>query len=285
MIHKGFFAAILSVGMVALFIAIVTTSSQVGAWFGISCSLGAKEGRIIIVFKDMGTGYLVSSGSEDQARLGPVSATIPPGIYDVTLASYDNHSDKPDQIQPDERWHIILENSEGGVVATTNSIPDLPDTQDYRTAIVNQHFAINQLVAKVHAFHTAFFNSNPNSIIPVCAAFDRVADRPSVITLPATDIGRHKALVHGYVDPQRSTDTTRWFEWGATPSLGHTTIMEQNGPSASAFSELLEGLTPSTTYYFRAAAQNSVGTVRGAILSFKTKAPKPSPSPSPSLSP
>lgn len=78
------------------------------------------------------------------------------------------------------------------------------------------------------------------------------------------------AALNGYVDPNGSGDTTHWFEWGTNSSLGQTTPFVSQGSTASSFSATITGLYPNTTYYYRAVARNSTGTVPGSILSFTT---------------
>jgi hypothetical protein len=76
--------------------------------------------------------------------------------------------------------------------------------------------------------------------------------------------------LNGYVDPNGTNDTTRWFEWGGSQSLGNSTQKLSQGSVASNFSATLSGLVSNTTYYYRAVARNSSGTVYGNTLSFTT---------------
>src|ERR1035437_1957092 len=73
---------------------------------------------------------------------------------------------------------------------------------------------------------------------------------------------------NGSVTPNGNT-TTVWFEWGTTPSLG-TETARQTFSSDSNFSQFVTNLTANTTYYYRAMAQNSVGTATGDTVSFTT---------------
>ncbi|MBI5400569.1 MAG: hypothetical protein HZB12_00420 [Candidatus Yonathbacteria bacterium] len=78
------------------------------------------------------------------------------------------------------------------------------------------------------------------------------------------------AVLNGYVDPVNTNDTVRWFEWGGSQALGNSTQKLSQGNVASNFSASLTGLVSNTTYYYRATARNSQGTVYGNILSFTT---------------
>ncbi len=93
----------------------------------------------------------------------------------------------------------------------------------------------------------------------------------SVATQAPTNVGNDYAVINGYVDPAGSNDTVRWFEWGTNSwSLVNQTTQYNQGYSAGNFNANLSGLAQNTTYYYRAAARNSVGTVYGSVLSFTT---------------
>ena len=92
---------------------------------------------------------------------------------------------------------------------------------------------------------------------------------PSVTTNPATNILENSATLRGYLTTNSTSDVTRWFEWGTSYSLGNQTT-RFNQSYDGEFSSSVSGLAPNTTYYFRAAAQNSYGTAYGSTLSFTT---------------
>jgi hypothetical protein len=100
-----------------------------------------------------------------------------------------------------------------------------------------------------------------------------VVRTPSVITNNATGILKNSAVLNGSINPNRGTTTT-WFEYGTSSILSSynqtSHIAFGNGNSSSNFSQGIIGLSPNTTYYFRAVANNSSGTVRGNIFSFTT---------------
>ncbi len=97
---------------------------------------------------------------------------------------------------------------------------------------------------------------------------------PTVITQNATNVINISATLGGSINPDGSP-TTAWFEYNTSSTLAGTpseTVHTSQG-TASVVSSLIQnitGLTPNTTYYFRAVANNSYGTVKGNILSFQT---------------
>jgi len=63
-----------------------------------------------------------------------------------------------------------------------------------------------------------------------------------------------------------------WFEWGPTNALGTFTALTNIGTGSSiSHTANITGLTPSTTYYYRASGMNS-SVANGAIVSFTTTA-------------
>lgn len=102
---------------------------------------------------------------------------------------------------------------------------------------------------------------------------------PIATTGAATNVASSSATLNGTVNPNGFA-TTYWFDYGAT---SNTYTASSAGTSAGAAtadvaaSANLTGLTPSTTYYFRVAAQNANGTSYGAEQSFTTAALPPPP--------
>lgn len=99
----------------------------------------------------------------------------------------------------------------------------------------------------------------------------------SVATLPATGVGQGGAELRGRVNPANSSITV-WFEYGRTAALNGETPRTSAGSGASDIDYMvtLRGLTPGTTYYYRAVGQNQFGLVRGQIASFRTAGTAPS---------
>ena len=93
----------------------------------------------------------------------------------------------------------------------------------------------------------------------------------SVVTLAATAVDITSATLNGTANPN-GWPSSAWFQWGTTTSYGNLTssINLGSGTNALPFSAQLAGLTPSTTYHFRAAATNSAGVLYGSDQSFES---------------
>lgn len=96
---------------------------------------------------------------------------------------------------------------------------------------------------------------------------------PTVETRSASSVTSASAVLVGAVNPQGSSDTVRWFEWGATQSLGKQTPKANQGTGAGDFSYSISDLSANTSYYYRAVAQNANGLVTGSLFSFQTGNP------------
>jgi hypothetical protein len=98
--------------------------------------------------------------------------------------------------------------------------------------------------------------------------------QPAVATYAATSVAETGAQLNGGVIPN-GLATDAWFEWGTSPTLGtFTTTAAQSiggGIVSVAINYNLTGLTAGQTYFYRAAAANSMGTVIGTISSFRAK--------------
>ena len=102
---------------------------------------------------------------------------------------------------------------------------------------------------------------------------DMVFTTPAQITTAAaTAITYNGATLNGTVYPNGAA-TTAWFEYGTDTSYGNTTSPATDVGSGSAsvpFDAPITGLTPTTTYHFRAVASNGTTTVQGPDMTFTT---------------
>jgi tetratricopeptide (TPR) repeat protein len=92
---------------------------------------------------------------------------------------------------------------------------------------------------------------------------------PTVVTLGVTDITQDSALLEGSLaglGGEASVSVS--FEWGASPALGQETT-PQTMTVPTAFEATIQGLSPDSSYYYRAKAEGN-GTTLGETLSFQT---------------
>jgi hypothetical protein len=95
---------------------------------------------------------------------------------------------------------------------------------------------------------------------------------PQAITTTATAITQTTARLNGLIISSPSSgNTSGWFEWGTTASLGRITGTQNFGTISSVnLVDTITGLTPNTTYYFRVVGNNNGGSVPGDVLNFRT---------------
>jgi hypothetical protein len=99
---------------------------------------------------------------------------------------------------------------------------------------------------------------------------------PIVVTSDVSSIGSTSATSGGNVTSDGgATVTARGVCWNNTGSPTTSNSKTNDGSGTGAFTSNLTGLLPGTTYYVRAFATNSVGTVYGGQKSFITVNPIP----------
>lgn len=82
----------------------------------------------------------------------------------------------------------------------------------------------------------------------------------AIQTNPATYTFNNQATLNAWLGPGYSGTTYVWFEWGPTTGYGFQSMrLPQN--YNSSISQNIAGLSPDTTYHFRAVAQNDNGLV------------------------
>jgi hypothetical protein len=103
------------------------------------------------------------------------------------------------------------------------------------------------------------------------AAADDDDKRPGVSGTTSSDFTSSSVTLKAAVHPQGRA-TTYYFEYGPTEAYGLQTPQASAGSGNSALpvSSPVTGLSPSTTYHFRAVAINSKGTTRGPDHTFGT---------------
>jgi hypothetical protein len=92
---------------------------------------------------------------------------------------------------------------------------------------------------------------------------------PTIQNVSATNISTTGATLHADINPNNK-ETTYWFEYGTTPSLGQRTA-SQKLSSVQTVSSILSSLNANTGYYYRVSAENEKGRTYSAVLQFTTQ--------------
>jgi endonuclease G, mitochondrial len=105
--------------------------------------------------------------------------------------------------------------------------------------------------------------SDPTSVLPAAA--------PIATTTAATAIGTSTATLNGTVNPNNRPASVS-FDYGLTASYGSTAVVAGNltGATAQPVSASISGLLAETTYHFRVAATNLLGSATGLDQTFAT---------------
>ena len=140
------------------------------------CPLTPQNDRTIVTFPD----WRLRSDKDAQRSDGPMSiSTLSAGVYNITLVSNDK-SHPAGGTQPQEQWYLSLRDGSGEVLAS-NATTDLPDSQTQLAEKVNNRAYVTSDVNSLMAFHAAPKNApTANSISPVCVAFDKQPDEPTI---------------------------------------------------------------------------------------------------------
>jgi len=104
-------------------------------------------------------------------------------------------------------------------------------------------------------------------------SFKTIAPPPVVTDVGAVDITDASVRLAGTIDP-RNTDAGYVFEYGTTPALGSSTapVGIGGGTTPVTVSQVITGLTPDTTYYFKLVATNLSGSTSSSGQAVHTRA-------------
>jgi len=127
---------------------------------------------------------------------------------------------------------------------------------------------------------TYFFQAvavNGSNVVPGSVlSFHTLPVKPTVTTLPTTNVSVTNAVLPGTVNPNGS-ESVYFFEYGTNASFGAVTVAQSAGAGTGAISvgATLSNLAAGQTYYYRAAASNTFGVSYGLAQSFSAGLPPP----------
>ena len=96
---------------------------------------------------------------------------------------------------------------------------------------------------------------------------------PAVLTRSASSVLTDRAVLNGTVNPKGSA-ADAWFEYGTDPALSAWKATPRQAKQSVtiplSYRATIHGLSPYTTYYYRAVAGSRFGTQKGDIQAFPT---------------
>jgi hypothetical protein len=165
-------------------------------------------------------------------------------------------------------------------IATTNTVKDAENAaigQDFLTTLLSvKSISLDESIFTNRAFLLLQdFNrpipadENPGRTNPFAPlGVDGGIAQVQVSTSNPSSITATSAVLNGTLSAA-DTATTRWFEYGPTPTFGALTSSRVQA-TAGTFAETVDKLLPNTTYYARADAVIGGVTVIGNTVSWKT---------------
>jgi hypothetical protein len=155
-----------------------------------------------------------------------------------------------------------------------------PTVQDLKTedgAGVGEYISnIAGLYAGISYFVRAYATNAAGTSYGATRSFIPSGKTPGATATPASNITATSATLNGFVE-SNSFITTVTFQYGTTTNY-ETTVPTDRDPLAEDesgdVSANITGLTPSTTYYYRVVATNTLGTTFSNGISFTTPAAK-----------
>lgn len=156
--------------------------------------------------------------------------------------------------------------------------PTLTLVQPGGTFVQDVYVKFEPLAVQFYSGNIMISGGGLASPVPVGADGEGVNSVPALTTGSAGSITATVAILAGTVDYDGCTAVTAYgIEYSTVMGFpdGSGTQVPSSNIAGGAFSSALSGLSPSTTYYYKAYAANAGGTGYGLEQSFTTAAPPP----------
>ena len=227
----------------------MNTNLKLSLLLGLVALCAVVAPAIVSYFPATLVGAQVSSAPTLQ--IAPSNTTVNTGNTQFFLAIYDPDGSGPlsnQNVTNQASWN----SSNSSIASSQNNGAFLANQSNVGTVTINASY----LNVTAQATLTVTQSQSGNSIVQ---------------TQSATNISQTSATLNALVN-SNSVQTTVWFEYGTTQSLGQITQSQivNSGNFQQNISVFVQNLSQNTTYYFRAVSQNQFGTNYGTILSFVT---------------
>ena len=222
--------------------------------------------------KSVGTIYTFHTTVGTPAPVGSVPTAKTLAASAITRTSANINGEVTPNKAATKYWFEYGDTANLGAVSTVQSVGD-------GTAKLSESLSLSNLApATTYYFRLNAqnqFGTVNGTILTFKTSGPPLSAIPVVTTLTAGPVATTTATLRGTVNPY-SSQTTYWFEYSIDSSLVSalkTTSHRSAGGAAATVSieTNISGLSSNTTYYYRTVAENSSGTVRGELISFKTK--------------
>lgn len=222
---------------------------------GIAGRWGGTSGiRYLLFLLENGTGSLHATTVGTPFQGGSI---IPSNEWHFLVGSYNSATNQ---------LNLYLNGNQNKSVSATNIFGTNPDsTKNFEIGRFDSNYYFIGKIEDIRLYSCALNQAE------IGALYNEGAVPPTVSTSAASNITQTSASCGGNVTSSGGTAiTARGICYGSDPnptiSGPHTT--EPNG--TGVFTSTLSGLANGTSYYFRAYATNSIGTVYGSTNSFST---------------
>lgn len=246
-----------------------------------SSLVGAKLGEVSALAEDTATGNLqMTTNSEaSPTKVLTLSSTPIPDpvlVLNPITTKTDTSATFAGTVDPKGGWvRCTFQYSTDQVTWTDVAEPDCASL-----ALNGGSQAISQSVTGLNPVSHYFVRLSVSRPLAAVAAkltptqeFDTNGSAPIVSHIGVTQVNDTSVRLLGTIDP-RNSDTEYSFQYGTTPGLGSATVPVDigSGNTPLLVSQLVNGLSPGTTYHFRLVATNPVGSTPSSTQTFSTRA-------------